>query len=68
MKNLSDTILRLCSSDDKLVTYENEEGMTTRHKKVDNRKAKRDLGLEVRVPLEEGLRRTIEWMRERYRK
>ena len=55
MKNLSDTILRLCSSDDKLVTYENEEGMTTRHKKVDNRKAKRDLGLEVRVSLEEGL-------------
>jgi dTDP-glucose 4,6-dehydratase len=67
MKHLSDMILRLCSGNEKLVTTKDEEGMTTHHKKVDNSKAKRDLGLGINVPLEEGLRRTVEWMRETYR-
>lgn len=67
MKHLSDTIVRLCKGDDKLVTVKDQEGMTTHHKKVDNAKAKRDLGLQLKVPLEEGLRRTVEWMRETYK-
>jgi dTDP-glucose 4,6-dehydratase len=66
MGKLSNTILRLCSGDEKLVTQKEEEGMTTHHKRVDSSKAQRDLGLEVKVPLEEGLRRTVEWMREKY--
>jgi len=43
------------------------EGMTTHHKKVLNAKAKRDLGLTLTVPIEEGLRRTVQWMRETYK-
>jgi len=66
MKDLSDTILGLCNSKEKLVTVKAEEGMTTHHKKVDASKAQRDLGLGVAVPLEEGLRRTVEWMRKTY--
>jgi dTDP-glucose 4,6-dehydratase len=64
MKLLSDVILRLCGGNDKLVAVKDEEGMTTHHKNVDNSKAKRDLGLQMKVSLEEGLRRTVEWMRE----
>ena len=67
MKDLSDAIVRLCKGDDKLITVKDEEGMTTHHKKVDNAKAKRDLSLQLKVPLEEGLRRTVEWMRETYK-
>jgi dTDP-glucose 4,6-dehydratase len=66
MKDLSDLILRLCSGNKNLVTVKEEEGMTTHHKKVDSSKAKRDLELAVKVPLEEGLRRTVEWMRKAY--
>jgi len=42
--------------------------MTTRAKKVDCSKAKRDLGLKSAVPLEEGIRRTLDWMKEVYRR
>jgi dTDP-glucose 4,6-dehydratase len=68
MKNLSDMIVRLCKGNATLVTVKDTEGMTTHHKKVDNAKAKRDLGLQLKVPMEEGLRRTVEWMRETYQK
>jgi dTDP-glucose 4,6-dehydratase len=68
MKDLSDVIVRLCKGNEKLVTVKDKEGMTTHHKKVDNAKAKRDLGLRLTVPIEEGLRRTVEWMRETYEK
>jgi dTDP-glucose 4,6-dehydratase len=67
MKDLSDAILRLCGSDQELVTIKDEEGMTTHHKKVDSSKARRDLGLGVKVSLEDGLKRTVEWMRETYK-
>ena len=67
MKDLSDMIVRLCGGDPKLVTVKDMEGMTTHHKKVLNAKAKRDLGLTLTVPIEEGLRRTVQWMRETYK-
>lgn len=66
MKSLSDLILRLCLKSDENVTYRDEEGMTTRDKRVDSTKAGRDLGLVSVVSLEEGLRRTIQRMREIY--
>jgi dTDP-glucose 4,6-dehydratase len=68
MKDLSDLIVRLCKGDETLVTVEDKEGMTTHHKKVDNARAKRDLELQLTVPMEEGLRRTVQWMRETYKK
>lgn len=68
MKDLSDLILRLCAGNEKLATIKDEEGMTTHHKKVDASNAIRHLGLDARVSLEEGVRRTVEWMRESYKK
>jgi dTDP-glucose 4,6-dehydratase len=51
-----------------LVVYKDEEIMTTRAKKVDCNKAKRDLGLKSAVSLEDGIRRTLDWMKEVYRR
>jgi dTDP-glucose 4,6-dehydratase len=66
IKTLSDIILRQLGKDDKLVEYLPFEEHNTRDKKIDNAKARRDLGFEATVDLEEGVRRTIEWQREVY--
>lgn len=55
-------------ADPKLINYQGDEILTTRDKKVDASKAIRDLGLKSSVSLEEGVKRTIEWMREYYKK
>jgi dTDP-glucose 4,6-dehydratase len=52
----------------KLVVYKDEEMLTTREKKVDCSKARRDLGLKTTVTLEEGIRQTLDWMKDVYGK
>jgi dTDP-glucose 4,6-dehydratase len=49
-----------------LVTFKDEETLTTREKKVDCRKAERDLDLKSTVTLEDGIRQTLEWMKSVY--
>ena len=49
-----------------LVTYKRLEPFTTRDKRVDVTKAEKDLRHCARVPLADGLARTIEWMRRYY--
>lgn len=66
IKSLSDMILRQLGKDDSRVEYLPFEEHNTRDKKIDNSKARRDLGFEATVNLEEGVRRTIEWQREVY--
>jgi len=66
IKTLSDMILDHLGKDDKLVAYQDVEEHNTRDKKGDNSKAKRDLGHECRVPLAEGIPRTIEWQKAEY--
>ncbi len=69
IKSVSDTILKHLGKTDKLVTYiEDGEPFTTRDKKIDITKAKRDLNHQSTVPLSEGIPRTIEWMRGIYGK
>lgn len=51
---------------DELLNYQDAEPLTTMHKKVDNTKAKRDLEMQTTVGLEEGIGRTIEWMKHEY--
>jgi dTDP-glucose 4,6-dehydratase len=65
MKDVSDLALRLVGRDDALVTYKDAEPFTTRDKRIDTRKAAA-LGHEPRVGLEEGLARTLAWMRRVY--
>jgi len=66
IKYVSDMILKLLGKDDSKVIYKEAEPFTTRIKRPDSSKAKRDLGFKITVPLEEGLRRTIEWFKKVY--
>jgi len=66
IKICSDIILRYLGKDDSLVTYKEAEEFTTKSKRVDCSKAKRDLNHNPKVTLEEGIPKTIEWMKEVY--
>ncbi len=63
----SDLILSAVGRDDSLVTYEEAEPFTTKIKTIDCSKAVRDLKHNPRISPEEGIRRTVEWMKEFYR-
>jgi dTDP-glucose 4,6-dehydratase len=66
VKFVSDLILKLLGKDDSMVTYREAEPFTTRVKTPDSSKAKRDLDFKQAVPLEEGMKRTVEWFKELY--
>ncbi|WP_254546621.1 NAD-dependent epimerase/dehydratase family protein [Halomarina pelagica] len=66
IKELSDIVLDYLDKDDDLVEYRGTEEHNTLNKRASVEKAKRDLGHEQRVTLEEGVPETIEWMREVY--
>lgn len=63
IEELSDIIVRVTGADPRLVEYKDAEVLTTRVKRVDNSRAVRDLKHVDTVTLEEGVRRTVEWMR-----
>jgi dTDP-glucose 4,6-dehydratase len=67
IKEYSDLILNAAGRDDSLVTYQDAEPFTTKVKHMDFSKAVRDLRHDPKVPPEEGIRRTVTWMREYYR-
>jgi dTDP-glucose 4,6-dehydratase len=67
IKAYSDLILRIAGRDDSLVTYKKAEPFTTKTKPVDCSKAIRDLKHDPKVTPEEGIRRTVEWMKRKYR-
>ncbi len=67
IKEYSDLILEATGKDDSLVTYREAEPFTTKVKKIDCSRAIRDLGHDPRVPPEEGIRRTVQWMKDYYR-
>ncbi|MEM3674489.1 MAG: NAD(P)-dependent oxidoreductase [Candidatus Methanomethyliaceae archaeon] len=66
VKYVSDLILKLLGKDDSNVTYKDSEPFTTVVKRPDSSKAKRDLSFRLTVPLEEGLKRTVEWFKRSY--
>ena len=67
IKYLSELILNYLKKDDKLIEYVKAEPFTTKDKKSDVSKAKKDLKHNPKITLEEGIPRTIEWMKEVYR-
>ena len=66
IKYISDLILKTLGKDDSKVIYKEAEPFTTRVKTPDSTKAKRDLNFKLTVPVEEGIRRTVEWFKEEY--
>jgi len=67
IKEYSDIILKTIGKDDSLVTYKDAEPHTTKVKTIDFSKAIRDLGHNPKVPPEEGIKKTVEWMRDYYK-
>jgi dTDP-glucose 4,6-dehydratase len=66
IKQVSDIILNYLGKDDSKVTYKQSEPFTTRVKHMDFSKSIRDLKHDPRVPMEEGIPRTIDWMKKFY--
>lgn len=69
IEEVVDIVLRLTGKEarrDELVRVGGDEMLTTRQKLVDCSKARRDLDHRSTVPLEEGIRETIVWMRNYY--
>jgi dTDP-glucose 4,6-dehydratase len=63
IKYISDMILKNLGKDDSKVTYREAELFTTRIKTPDSSKARRDLDFKLTVPVEEGIKRAVEWFR-----
>jgi len=67
IKEYSDLVIKACGKDDSLVTYKDAEPHTTKVKKMDFSKAVRDLHHDPKVPPNEGIKKTVEWMKWYYR-
>ena len=67
MKQVSDLALQYVNRDDSNVEYVATERWTTQNKRVDTTRAQTELGHDPQVRLNDGLRRTIDWMREAYK-
>ena len=67
VKEYSDLILEAVGRDDSIVTYEESESFTTLAKTMNFSKAVRNLNHDPRVPPEEGIKRTVKWMKDYYR-
>jgi dTDP-glucose 4,6-dehydratase len=66
IETLADIVWKYTGADRSLIEYKDKEVLTTTMKKVDTSKAIKDLGLKPTVSLEDGVHRTIDWMREYY--
>lgn len=66
IKEVSDLILKYLGKDDSKVIYKESEPFTTRVKHMDFSKARRDLNHDPQITLEEGLPKTVDWMKRIY--
>lgn len=67
IETLAKAIWDYTKADPSLITYADTEVLTTKSKKVDIDKAVKDLDHKMTVSLDEGVKRTIDWMREYYK-
>lgn len=66
IKELSDIILKAVGRTNEKVVYKDAEPFTTIHKTLDSSKVIRDLGHNPSTSLEEGIAKTVEWMKSVY--
>jgi dTDP-glucose 4,6-dehydratase len=66
VSELSDIVLYEAGADPELVSYLPEDVHNVKSKRPDNSKARRDLGHDPQIELEEGVPKTLEWMRSRH--
>ena len=67
IKEYSDLILDAVGVDDSIVSYEEAEPFTTQVKTIDFSKSIKDLNHDPKVTPEEGIKKTVEWMKWYYR-
>lgn len=67
IKELADIIWNYTGASKELITYEEIEMLTSRQKKVNIDLSIKELGHKSTVNLKEGVKRTIDWMREYYK-
>lgn len=67
VKEISDTILKQLGKNDSMVTYLSKEHHTTQNKRPDISKAKYLLNHNPRIKIEEGIAKTLSWMKEVYK-
>ncbi len=67
IKYISDLVLEYLGKNDEHVTYKEAEPFTTKIKQVDFSKSRQDLNHDPKIPIEEGLKRYIEWMKKVYK-
>ncbi|MBU4223587.1 MAG: NAD(P)-dependent oxidoreductase [Euryarchaeota archaeon] len=67
IKEYSDIILEAVGRDDSIVSYKESEPFTTKIKTIDCSKAIKDLDHDPKITPEEGIRKTVEWMKWYYR-
>lgn len=67
VKYVSDLILKFLGKSDSQVTYEEAEPFTTKIKTPDSSKAKKEIGFKLTVPVEEGMRTTVDWFKKLYK-
>lgn len=66
IKEYSDLVLKYVGRDDSIVTYKEAEPHTTKRKLIDCSKAIKDLKHDPKISPEEGIKRTVEWMKKYY--
>ncbi len=70
IEDLAELVIRLAGKSDRkadLLNVRGDEVLTTREKAVDCSKARRDLDHRSTIALEEGVRQTLDWMRQVYK-
>jgi len=67
IEELAELMLKYTGADPNLVTYKDSEILTTKHKLVNVDKAITDLNHKNTIGLEEGVLRTVKWMKEYYK-
>ncbi len=67
IKEYSDMVLNAVGRDDSIVTYKETEAFTTKVKTIDFSKAIKDLKHDPQISPEEGIKRTVQWMKWYYR-
>lgn len=67
IETLADLVWKYTGADRDLIRFEDHEILTTKSKQVDMSKALRDLNHKTTVSLEDGVKRTVDWMRDYYR-
>jgi dTDP-glucose 4,6-dehydratase len=66
VEELAEIVLRETGADPAQAQYKGEEQFTTRIKQVDFSKARRDLGHDPKIDIQEGIRRYVAWARKIY--